>query len=373
MRDRLQRVLALALKELLAVLRDAASRAVLVVPPVIQLVVFGYAATFDLKNVPFVVYNQDQGELSREFVARFAGSPNFEFLESVGNQHELGQAIDDKNALMAINIGPEFTSDLTRGRTAHVQLILDGRDSNTAAVAMGYAQSIVTGFNEERQDNRKDDAFPSTILLDRAWYNPNLESRWFIVPGIVGILTLLVSMLTTGLSVARERELGTFDQLLVTPLNPTEILLGKALPGFLVGTVEGTFIVLVSIFWFHIPFTGSLAALYLGLGCFLLASVGIGLMISSLAVTQQQGLLGVFLFMVPAIVLSGFATPIANMPAAVQYTTLLDPLRYFLVILRGTFLEGQVTVDLWPEYLPLIALGVVSLLIAGKLFRRRMI
>jgi len=296
MRLIIQRVLALTVKELLALLRDAASRAVLIGPPIIQLLVFGYAATFDLKHVPFVVYNQDQGRLARDFIARFEGSPSFSLLRVVHNQNELGQAIDDKSVLMAMDI----------------------------------------------------------------------------VPGICGILTLLVSMLTTGLSVAREREMGTFDQLLVTPLRPTEILLGKSLPGFIVGFAEGTFIVLVSIFWFHVPFTGSVLGLYIGLFCFLLATVGIGLMISSLAVTQQQGLLGVFLFMVPAIVLSGFATPIANMPQIVQYITLLDPLRYFLIVLRGSFLEGAGVSLFWPQYWPLAVIGIVSMIVSGRLFRRRL-
>ena len=371
MRLILQRVFALAIKELLALLRDAASRAVLIGPPIIQLLVFGYAATFELKHVPFVVYNQDQGHLSREFIARFAGSPTFDLLRVVYDQNDLKQAIDGKSALMAMDIGPNFSADLERGRTTHIQLILDGRDSNTAGLATGYAQSIVTTFNEA-QIAAHGVSPPSTVLLDRAWFNPNLDSQWFIVPGICGILTLLVSLLTTGLSVAREREMGTFDQLLVTPMNPTEILLGKALPGFLVGTLEGSFIVVVSIFWFHVPFTGSFLGLYLGFFCFLLATVGIGLMISSLAVTQQQGLLGVFLFMVPAIVLSGFATPIANMPQAVQYITLLDPLRYFLIILRGSFLEGGSASLFWPQYWPLALIGIVSMIVASRLFRSRL-
>ncbi len=371
MRSILQRVFALAIKELLALLRDAASRAVLIGPPIIQLLVFGYAATFELKHVPLVVYNQDQGQLSREFIARFAGSPTFDLLRVVRDQRDLQQAIDDKSALMAMDIGPNFSADLERGRTTHIQLIFDGRDSNTAGLASGYAQSIVTTFNAAQMAAHGVSP-PSTVLLDRAWFNPNLESQWFIVPGICGILTLLVSLLTTGLSVAREREMGTFDQLLVTPMSPTEILMGKALPGYLVGMIEGTFIVLASIFWFHVPFTGSFVGLYVGFGCFLLATVGIGLMISSLAVTQQQGLLGVFLFMVPAIVLSGFATPIANMPRAVQYITLLDPLRYFLVILRGSFLEGGTAALFWPQYWPLVVIGVVSMIVAGRLFRGRL-
>jgi len=371
MRAILQRILALTKKEMLALLRDAASRAVLIGPPIIQLVVFGYAATFDLKNIPFVVYNQDAGISSRDLIANFTGSPNFHLLHAVHSQKELAAAINNQSALLAVDIGPDFTRKLERGQSAHIQLILDGRDSNTAALASGYAQAIVENFN--RAWLAQHGATPlSTVLIQRAWFNPNLESRWFIVPGICGILTLLVSMLTTGLSVAREREMGTFDQLLVTPLRPAEILPGKALPGFIVGTFEGSLIIFFAIFWFHVPFNGSVLALYFGLFCFLLSTVGIGLMISSLAITQQQGLLGVFLFMVPAIVLSGFATPIANMPAAVQYITLLDPLRYFLIILRACFLEGAEGSLLWPQYLPLIAIGLVSMIIAGQLFRRRL-
>lgn len=371
MRTILQRILALTRKEMLALLRDAASRAVLIGPPIIQLVVFGYAATFDLKNIPFVVYNQDSGVSSRDLVADFTGSPNFYLLHAVHSQKELAAAINDQSALLAIDIGPDFTRQLERGQSTHIQLILDGRDSNTAAMASGYAQTIVRTFN--RSWIAKHGGTPSsTVLIQRAWFNPNLESQWFIVPGICGILTLLVSMLTTGLSVAREREMGTFDQLLVTPLRPAEILTGKALPGFIVGTFEGSLIILVSVFWFRVPFSGSILALYFGLFCFLLATVGIGLMISSLAVTQQQGLLGVFLFLVPAIVLSGFATPIANMPVAVQYITLLDPLRYFLIVLRACFLEGATGSLLWPQYLPLILIGLVSMTAATQLFRRRL-
>ncbi len=367
----LRRIVALAIKEFLSLLRNPASRAVLIGPPIIQLLVFGYGATYDLKHVPFVVYNQDAGRLSRDFIARFAGSPSFELIGNLPDQLALQQAVDSETVLMAVNIGPQFTSDLERGRTAHVQFIFDGRDSNTAALALGYAQSIVTAFNRERLP-RNSGVPASTIVLDRAWFNPNLESRWFIVPGIAGILTLLVSMLSTGLSVAREREMGTFDQLLVTPMNPGEILVGKALPGFVVGALEATLIIAVAILWFKVPFTGSFPALYLGLFCFLLSAVGIGLMISALALTQQQGLLGTFLFMVPAIVLSGFATPIANMPKAVQYITLVDPLRYFLIILRASFLEGAGVSLLWPQYWPLATIGIVSMIVAAGLFRGRL-
>ena len=206
----------------------------------------------------------------------------------------------------------------------------------------------------------------------RTWFNPNLESRWFIVPGIVGLLTLVVALVVTALTVARERENGTFDQLLVTPLHPAEILLGKALPGILIGMAEGSIIIWVAVNFFQVPLLGSLGALYLGMGLFILSAVGVGLMISSIAVTQQQALLGAFLFLVPSVILSGFATPIANMPVLVQRFTLLNPLRYFLVIIRSVFLEGGSMDLLLPMYWPMAVIGVVTLIIAGWLFRRRL-
>ena len=209
-------------------------------------------------------------------------------------------------------------------------------------------------------------------LVVRSWFNPNLLSRWFIIPGIVCLLTLVVTLLVTALSVAREREQGTFDQLMVTPISPWEILVGKALPGFIIGTLEATAIMLVAVFWFKIPFIGSLVTFYTGLFLFLLSAIGVGLMISSLSVTQQQGLLGAFLFMVPAIILSGFATPILNMPPIVQNLTLINPMRYFMIIVRGVFLEGTPLHLFIDQLWPLAVIGVVTLILAGWLFRSRM-
>ena len=203
-------------------------------------------------------------------------------------------------------------------------------------------------------------------------FNSNLESRWFIVPGIIGLLTLVITTIVTALSVAREREAGTLDQLLVTPLRPFEILIGKAFPGMLIGAVEGSFILLMAVYWFEVPLRGSLGALYLGMFLFLLSAVGIGLMISSLAVTQQQGMLGAFLFLVPAVILSGFATPISNMPEVVQHLTLINPMRYFMVIVRGVFLEGTPFHLLINQFWPLALIGMITLGIASWLFRRRM-
>jgi ABC-2 type transport system permease protein len=366
-----RRILALTTKEFLALLKDKRSRMVIFVPPILQLLVFGYAASFDLNRIPFAVYNEDAGQASRDLVARFTASPNFHQVATLTHEAEITPLVDAKRALLVLHIGPTFTRDLLKGRAGPAQAIVDGRNSNTAAILLSYVNTIVATFNADWQQ-RNGGAITPAHLETRAWFNPNLLSRWFIVPGIVGLLTLVVTTLVTALSVAREREQGTFDQLLVTPFRPGEILIGKALPGFIIGFFEATLIILLAVFWFQVPLRGSLFTLYVGLLCFVLSTVGMGLMISSLAVTQQQGLLGAFLFLVPCIILSGFATPIANMPHWVQQITYLDPLRYFLVILRGVFLEGTPFHLLLDQFWPMVILGLVNLALAGYLFRHRM-
>jgi ABC-2 type transport system permease protein len=366
-----RRILALMIKEFLALLKDKRSRTVLIAPPLMQLIVFGYAATFDLNQVPYAIYNEDPGSASRELLARFAGSSTFRLVANLQSEVQIEPLVDNKRALLVLHIGPHFTRDLLRQRPASLQVIVDGRNSNTALVLLGYVRTIVTAFNREWAALHGQPSPPARLNV-LAWYNPNLESRWFIVPGIVGLLTLVVTMLVTALSVAREREAGTFDQLLVTPLRPVEILLGKSLPGFIVGLLEGSLIILLAVFWFQVPLRGSLAALYLGLFLFLLSAIGVGLMISSIALTQQQGLFGAFIFLVPAIILSGFATPIANMPVLVQKLTLLNPMRYFLIILRRVFLEGADVSLLGPQYWPMAVIGLINLVLAARLFRHRL-
>lgn len=367
----LGRVFALVVKEFLALLKDKRSRMVLIIPPLIQLMVFGYAATFDLKNVPFAVYNEDGGAAARELLAAFDGSPDFTKVAQITHESEIAPLIDGKQVLMVVHTGSHFSADLLGGQAAALQIIVDGRNSNTAMLAINDARAMVDRYNRE-WTVRHGGSQPPAYIETRAWFNPNLESRWFFLPGIVGILTLLVTLLVTALSVAREREQGTFDQLLVTPLRPVEILIGKTLPGFIIGLTEASVIMLVAVFWFKVPLLGNLLTLYTGIMLFLLSGVGVGLMISSFAVTQQQGLLGAFIFMVPAIILSGFATPIRNMPELVQDITLLDPLRYFMVVLRSVFLEGTPFHLLIPQFWPMALIGVVALSIAGWLFRHRM-
>jgi ABC-2 type transport system permease protein len=367
----LSRILALVLKEFLALLKDKRSRIVLIGPPLIQMIIFGYAATFDLKNVPFAVYNEDRGAVSRELLAAFDGATSFSRVAQIAREGEIAPLVDSRQVLMVVHFSPDFTADMLSGRSGALQVIVDGRNSNTAMLALNDARVIVERFNRAWLAEHGGSQPPAHIET-RAWFNPNLESRWFFLPGIVGILTLLVTMLITAMSVAREREQGTFDQLLVTPLRPVEILIGKTLPGFIIGVLEASVIVVAAVFWFKVPLLGSLLTLYTGILLFLLSGVGIGLMISSFATTQQQGLLGAFMFMVPAIILSGFATPIRNMPQLVQDITLLDPMRYFLVVLRGVFLEGTPFHLLIHQFWPMALIGAVALSIAGWLFRHRM-
>lgn len=362
---------ALIRKEFLALLKDAKSRFVIIGPPLIQLVVFGYAATFDVTDVPLAVYNESPGRASRDLVARFEGSANFRRVATITSDNQIAPLVDSRKALVVLHVGPTFSRDLHRDGRSTVQLILDGRDSNTALITLGYARQIVNTFNAEWAADRGLVEAPARLEV-RSWFNPNLQSRWFIVPGIVGLLTLVVTMLVTALSVAREREQGTFDQLLVTPYRPWEILVGKAIPGFIIGVAEATLIIAAAVFWFRVPFVGNLFTLYTGVVLFVLSAIGVGLTISSLAVTQQQALLGAFLFLVPAIILSGFATPIANMPTAVQTITYADPLRYFLIVLRGTFLEGASFQLLIDQFWPMAMIAAVTLTSATWLFRRRM-
>jgi ABC-2 type transport system permease protein len=365
------RILTLMKKEFLALLKDPKSRFVIIGPPIIQLVVFGYAATFDLNNVPFAVYNEDRGAQGRELVARFDSSPNFRRVRTLTHADEIAPAIDAGEVLLVLHIHPHFSRNLARGEAGSVQAILDGRNSNTALLALNYVRDIVIRFNEDWLAAQGQRGPPASLVV-RAWFNANLESQWYFVPGIIGLLITVVTILVTALSVAREREQGTFDQLLVTPLRPVEILIGKALPGVVIGLLAATVVTVITVFWFQVPLVGSLVTLYIGVVLYLLSAVGVGLMISSLAVTQQQGLLGAFLFLVPAVILSGFSTPIANMPAWVQTLTYANPLRYFIVVLRGVFLEGRSYDLVLGQFLPMAGIGLISLSLAGWMFRRRM-
>ncbi len=366
-----RRILALFRKELLILWKDPRSRAVLIGPPLAQLLVFGYAASFDIRNVSTGILDADNTPSSRAVVALFEGSPTFQPVLRLANEQELREAIDLRKIALAVRIQPEFEADLRAGRSAPIQLILDGRQSNTSLGILAYVQRIVEDFNLGLKRRAGFDGPPAHLEI-RPWFNPNLVSRWFIVPGLTGLLSMVVVLVVTALSVARERELGTFEQLLVTPYRPLEILVGKTLPALLIGLAEGTLIVAVAVFWFGIPLRGSLAILYLGLFVFILAISGVGLMVSALSRTQQQAILGAFLFVVPAVILSGFATPIMNMPELIQTITLGNPFRYFLVIVRSVFLRDTPYYLLLDQLWPMAIIASITLTTATVMFRRRL-
>lgn len=367
----LQRIFSLMIKEFRTLLTDKKSRMVLIVPPIAQIIVFGYAASYDLSRVTYAVFNEDRGVLSRELLAGFEGSTVFTDQGAISHDRQIAPLVEQKKVMLVLHIPPTFSEDLLSGKTAPMQVILDGRNSNTAMVALNYVQSVVMAFNTSwnAQQGKRG---PPAVLVNRAWFNNTLNSHWFIVIGIVALLNLVVTLEVTALSIAREREAGTFDQLLVTPMTPFEILVGKSLPGLIIGVLEASFIIAIIVFWFQVPLRGSLAALYCGLFLFLLSAIGIGLMISSLSATQQQGLMGAFLFLVPAVILSGFATPIENMPELVQWLTYLNPMRYFLIIVRSVFLQGASFDLLWSQFWPMAVIGLVTLSTAAVMFRRRM-
>ena len=367
----LNRILTLIIKEFLAVWRDKKSRIILIVPPIVQLFIFTFAATLDVKNVPIGILNRDNGKQGIELSERLYGSPFFNKIIHLSSVEEITPFIDNMKGAMVVSIDEQFSRKLKAGQAATVQLILDGRKSNTTQIVAGYASSLIQTFNH---DFTTMNHIPqqNTIIVPRNWFNPNLLYYWYNIPCLSGILTMLVSLLVTALSVARERELGTFDQLLVSPANPFEILVGKTVPAVIIAMLEGSLIIFIGVFIFQIPFTGSLLLLYCSMFVFILSIVGVGLFISSLSKTQQQAVLGSFLFMSPSILLSGFATPIENMPVWLQPITFIIPLRYYLIIAKGIFLKNIPADIVLNNIWPMAIIAVFTLTTASWLFKRRL-
>ena len=367
--DALLRILALTRKELLAVVKDPRSRATLFLPTLVQCLIYGYAATYDLNHVPYAVLDQDRSAASQELLAALDGSGVFERVVNLHEAAELKRLVNDGRALLGIQIGQDFERRLQSGITADVQIIADGRNSNTAGIATGYVANIVEEFNADWR-TKHNLSPPALRITRRAWYNPNLQTRWNMVPALLGTLSLIQVLLLTAMSVAREREQGTFDQLLVTPFTSAEIMAGKALPSAIIGVAQVTIVLLIAQFWFHIPFIGSFFTLYASLSLFILAAAGIGLMISAIASTMQQAMLFNFLLVMPFTLLSGLTTPISSMPKALQYFTLINPLRYAIEISHRIYLEGAGFTLLWPELWPLMIIAAVTLTAASLMFRK---
>jgi ABC-2 type transport system permease protein len=368
----LRRIIALMIKEFAMVLKDPKSRFVIIGPPLIQFFVFGYAATYDVKNVRYAVFDESRTPESRQFLSRLDGSENFQLVGTLLNEGQIDSTIERQKARLIVHIDARFSDNLHAGRPATVQVIVDGRNSNVALIALGYVGDIVEEYNQARAQSG---AFlrtgPGVTLIDRSWFNANLQSRWYIVSALGGIISMVVVMILTSLSVAREREFGTFDQLLVAPFTPGEILIGKSLPGIFFGLADALVFCVGAVYWFGVPFRGTLSALVLALLCFLITMVGVGLLVSSLSMTMQQALLGSFVFMMPSVILSGFATPVENMPRWLQVATLLNPLRHIIAALRNIFLEGAGFGMVWPQIWPLLLMACFTLPVSAWLFRHR--
>ncbi len=359
-------VLALVRKEILVLLKEPSSRALLVAPALVQALLFGYAATFDLKHIPYAVLDQSRGAASHALLARLDGSGVFERVATLESSHRIAGIIDSGEAVVFLGFPADFDTRLAAGERAPLQLIVDGRNSSTAAMAAAYVNAVVAAYNGTHG------AGAGVQIERRAWFNPNLESRWNLMPGLIAALSMLQTLLLAALSVAREREQGTFDQLLVTPYTPLQILAGKALPPICVGLVQSTLIFLIIRFWFGIPMHGSVGLLYLGLLVFTVAAVGVGLSISALSLTMQQAMLYAFLLIMPMMLLSGLLTPVRNMPPVLQAATYANPLRFGIGIVRRVYLEGAVLADVALDFLPLLVLAALTLPFAAWLFRHRL-
>lgn len=365
------RLRSLIVKELLALFADPKGRVIVIVPPIVQLVVFAFAATLEVKNVDVMVLNRDLGNVGRELIAHIENARSFRHVIYAESPADITKAINQQTAIAAVRIGPTFSRDLQAGGPADVQIILDGRRSNAAQIVSGYLNQIIMDFAAEfRGPNPQPGS--QVRLIPRNWFNPNLIFQWFMVPNLVAAIALLIGLVVTALSIARERELGTFDQLMVSPLRTHEILIGKLVPPMLIGLFHITIYILAAVYIFDVPLRGSLLYLYASALFYLAALVGVGLFISALAKTQQQAILGAFLFIVPAMLLSGFATPIDNMPDWLQPVTRLNPLRYFLVIVQGVFLKNIPATVVIENTVPLALIALVTLSAAAWLFRRRM-
>lgn len=363
--------LALIRKEVLMIVKDKQSRMILVMPILMQTLLFGYVTTFDLNNVKYAVLDEDRSFASRELISSFDGSPIFIRVQTLDNSSGIAHTIDSKKAVLVLYIEQNFEAKLSAGQNASVQILVDGRNSNVAGTAMGYAVEVVSTYNTKRMATQNVGA-PSVQITSRSWFNPNLETRWNIMASMVAVMVVVQVLLLASQAVAREKEFGTLEQLLITPYTPFTIMLGKALPSVFVGLLQSSIILPISIFWFKIPFVGSYTTLYLGLILFTFSIVGIGLCISVISNNMQQALLYTFSLLMPMILLSGFLTPVDSMPTFFQYATLLNPIRYGVTFAQRVYLEGATLGAVSELYLILLAMAIVTLSGAAWLFKNRL-
>jgi ABC-2 type transport system permease protein len=373
-----KRVRFLFVKELIQVLRDKRLRTVLIVPPLFQLIVFGYAANLDVKHIRTAVRDLDQSVDSRDLIARLKSSKYFDIAAFPQTPKEIEELIRKGDITISIEIPSGFSGKVKKGDTAAIQIILDGTESNTAMIALGYIGQIISDYSNTvliKRLNRSgmigfEEA--GVAIEARTWFNANLESRYFYVPGVIASIAFLLPIILTAQAIVREREIGTLEQIMVTPIRPWELMVGKTIPFALIGLLDAIMIAIIGVFWFGVPLRGNPLVLLLGNLLFLMSSVGIGLFISTISSTQQQAQISTFFFMMPAFILSGFAFPIENMPEWLQYITYINPLRYFIIVIRGVFLKGIGLDILWPEMLALAILGGLMIVFSSLRFQKRL-
>lgn len=373
-----RRVLHLVRKELRQLRRDPQMLRVVIVSPIMQLFIFGYAVTTDVRHVATALHDEDRSAASRAFAEEFFRSGYFDRERDLDDPRGVDHLLDAGEVSLVLRIPRGFAADLAENRTARIQLLLDGSDSMTAGIVAGYAGGIVRAYGgrvaAERLERLRSrvQRVPAVEPRVRVWYNPELRSVNFMVPGVLSMILFLVTMLLTSMGIVKEREIGTLEQLVVTPIRPRELILGKTLPYVAVGFADMLLILAVSYFWFHVPIAGSLPLLFALSLLFIVTSLGLGLLISTVSHTQQQAMMVTFFVMLPSIILSGFIFPIENMPWLIRQTTYLIPLRYFLVIVRGIFLKGNGIIELWPQVAALALFAAVVLNLAVLRFHKRL-
>ncbi len=366
-----ERIWYLAVKEFIETFRLRRRVFFIFVAPVIQLFMFGYVATMDVNNVSTAWLDYDKSTESRELARRLEASGYFTIVARPASSKEIAPLVDGGKVLLAIEVNRDFSKDIKKGRPAQLQVIVDGTDSNTALIAMNYVSQIAARYSTDLGAPIKATAVPADFRL-RVWYNPDLRSRNYFLPGVIALIVMLTCLMLTSMAVVRERETGTMEQLMVTPIRPLELMLGKTMTPALVGFVVMLMVTIAGVLWFHVPIKGALPFLFLATGVYLLSVLGIGLFLSTLSKTQQQAMMASFFFFQPAILLSGFATPVESMPRIFQYITYVSPLRYFLVIVRGIFLKGVGFDVLWPQVLSLFILGMLIFLFSALRFKKRL-
>ncbi len=373
-----KRVRFLFVKELIQVLRDKRLRVTLIFPPIFQLIVFGYAANLDVKHIRMAIRDLDQSPDSRDLISRFSSSRYFDLVSYPQDPREINALITKGEIILSMEIPSDFSRKLKKGDTATIQIIIDGTESNTALIALSYVSRLLSDYSGSvmvRRLNREgmfDFEEAGVELENRTWFNPNLESRFFYVPGVIASIAFLIPIILTAQAIVREREMGTLEQIMVTPIRPWELILGKTIPFAIIGLLDAILVGLIGVFWFEIPLRGNPLILLLGNVLFLMSSVGIGLFISTISSTQQQAQISTFFFANPAFILSGFAFPLENMPQWLQYITYINPLRYFIIIIRGVFLKGNGLEILWPEMVALAILGGATIVLSSLRFQKRL-